>query len=95
MNQQASEIPGLETIRGLVGEPPKVIPVNRETLVKQQHLIQEWNPVFIAAIPFCYKCKEPLVWHSPPVDEVLFHCPNCGRKWVKAEDWKEEKNDNS
>lgn len=86
-----AEIPGIETIRGLAGDPPQQIPIHRETMVKQQHLIHEWNPVFIATIPFCYKCKVPLVWHSPPDEKVLFHCPECGRQWIKDEDWNNPK----
>jgi len=81
---QVSEIPGLDTIRGLAGEPPQIIPVNKEVMVKQQHLMHEWNPVFIAVIPFCFKCKEPLVWHTPIDGEVLFHCPKCQRKWINS-----------
>lgn len=87
------EIPGLETIRGLVGEPPPKIPVDKDTMMKQQMLMQEWNPVFIAVIPFCYKCKVPLVWHTPPKSNTIFHCPQCGRIWVKGE-WPESQNKN-
>jgi len=80
-------IPGLDTIRGLVGNPPMEIPVNRETMSEQQVLMQDWNACYIAVLPFCFKCKQPLTWHTPPEDEVLFDCLGCGRKWVKGSDW--------
>lgn len=83
----AEEIPGLETIRNLVGQPPTEIPIERDTVVVQQEVMQGWNGCFIAVIPFCYKCKVALVWHTPPDTDVLFHCPQCQRKWVKGSDW--------
>ena len=79
--------PGLETIRGLVGEPPKTIKIIRKLMHTQQLLMQGWNALHIAIIPYCYKCKEPLTWHNPPDNEVLFNCPKCGREWIKGEGW--------
>lgn len=78
---------GLDTIRGLVGEPPREIPIDRETLSEQQVIMQDWNHSFIAIVLYCYKCKAPLTWHTPPEEEILFDCPNCGRRWVKGVDW--------
>lgn len=78
---------GIDTIRGLVGEPPKEIQIDRETLSEQQVLMQEWNHLFIAIVPFCFKCRVPLTWHTPPDTETLFDCPQCGRVWVKGVDW--------
>ncbi len=75
-------IPGVDTIQGLVGEPPPEIPLS-DGLVKQlKALIPVWNNSFIAIIPYCFKCKVPLDWHIPPDDGELFTCPTCGRDWV-------------
>ena len=82
------EWPGLETIQGLVGEPPIEIKLPYKLLKKQQKLLFEWNPIYIAIIPYCFKCKEPLVWHHEPDDGVLFHCPKCNRKWIQDDSWK-------
>jgi len=79
---------GIETIMGLVGEPPAEIKIPYKLLKKQQLLLFEWNPLFLAIIPYCYKCKEPLVWHHKPDDGVIFHCPKCNRKWIQGDDWK-------
>ncbi len=80
-------IKGLDTIRNLVGNPPQEIPVSRETMTEQQVLMQDWNTSYIAIIPFCYRCKEPLNWHTPPETDILFDCPKCGRIWVKGYNW--------
>jgi len=87
-----THIPGLETIRGLVGEPPAEIKVPYK-LMRTEHTCQQgWNACHIAVIPYCYKCKHPLIWHQPPHEEghgdELFTCPNCGRVWVRGEGWK-------
>ena len=87
----AEEWPGIETIRGLVGEPPKEIKVPYKLLHDQQILLQEWNTLFIAIIPYCYKCRTALVWHEGPDDSTRFDCPVCHRKWVKENDWDKEK----
>jgi hypothetical protein len=81
------ECKGIDTIRGLVGEPPHEISCPMELVALEQGLLQAWNKVFIAVLPYCYKCREPLVWHSPPDDDVLFHCPKCERRWIKDELW--------
>uniref|UniRef100_A0A6H1ZQT9 Uncharacterized protein n=1 Tax=viral metagenome TaxID=1070528 RepID=A0A6H1ZQT9_9ZZZZ len=83
----STEWPGIDTIKGLVGEPPTEIKVPYKLLEKQQLLLFEWNPLFIAIIPYCFKCKEPLVWHHNPTDGVMFHCPKCNRRWIKGEGW--------
>lgn len=85
-----TQIPGLETIRGLAGEPQKQIEVGYKTMRAQDNLRQIWNVSYIAIIPYCFKCHQPLVWHSPPDGEdknILFHCPRCKREWVKGEGW--------
>ena len=81
------EISGLDTIINLVGEPPSEISINISIMEREQILLEEWNKCHIAVIPFCYKCKTPLVWHSPPNERVLFHCPQCNRLWIKDDSW--------
>lgn len=82
------EISGIDTILGLVGIPPKEISVGYETVKVAEKLKQVWNSKYLAFIPYCFVCKEPLVWHSPPgKDNVLFHCPKCQRKWIKDKAW--------
>lgn len=82
---------GVDTIQGLVGEPPVEIPLEFQTMAKQQALMREWNNSFVAIIPYCFKCKVALVWHMPPDDDELFTCPSCGRVWVKDKAWKDRK----
>jgi len=84
-------IHGIETIRNLVGEPPQQIPIDRETMTEQQVLMPDWNHMYIAIIPYCFKCKEPLTWHTPPEDDILFDCPRCHRIWVKDSTWPNSK----
>lgn len=74
------EINGLDTIQGWVGHPPKrqVIPYN---LIQTEDLLRKgWNHLAIAIIPYCFTCREPLVWHTPP-EPLAFHCPKCGGEW--------------
>lgn len=87
MEKREAEVPGLETIVGLAGNPPMRIEIPYKLEKKQHAMVSEWNDVSLAMIPYCYKCREPLVWHIYPQGKVLFHCPNCGRQWVKGEDW--------
>ena len=82
-----ADIPGIDTIRGLAGEPPVTIQVPYRLLETEQVAMQGWNSIYIAIIPYCFKCKEPLTWHSPPKGENLFTCPKCGRIWMKGDDW--------
>lgn len=85
------EIPGVDTIQGLVGKPPEVIELSYSSVETADKIRQIWNSKYLAFLPFCFPCREPLVWHSPPdKDNVLFHCPKCGRKWVKDKDWVEK-----
>ena len=84
-----TRIPGLETIMGLAGEPPPEIAIDRKTIIAQQKLVQIWNSAYIAIIPYCFKCKAPLVWHQAPREEghenEMFTCPNCNRVWILKE----------
>jgi len=78
-----TETKGIDTIQALVGDPPVVISLDRKVMETQQKLMQAWNSTYIAVIPYCYKCKEPLVWHTAPrEDDTMFHCPKCGRIWT-------------
>lgn len=86
MNEE-QEVNGVNTIKGLRGEPPQEIHIPHKLMHKQQVLMQTWNPCFIAVIPYCFKCRVPLVWHQHPKNDILFHCPACRRRWVKGEDW--------
>ena len=83
-------VKGLDTIRGLVGEPPKVIEIPYELQRAETIAQQGWNTSYIAIIPYCFKCKEPLVWHTYPKGKILFHCPKCKRRWIKGKDWKSD-----
>lgn len=84
-------VAGVDTIRGLVGNPPVEIPIPYKLMKKEETLRPAWNHCFIAIIPYCYKCKQPLVWHQPPYaeghEDELFTCPSCGRVWVRGEGW--------
>ena len=83
-----NEIQGIDTIRGLVGNPPKRISVSYDTIKVAEGLRQVWNSKYMAFLPYCFPCKEPLVWHNPPGrDNVLFHCSKCRRKWTKDKAW--------
>ena len=85
------ETPGLDTIIGLVGQPPKTISVPYKIMRTEELLRQGWNGLYIAIIPYCFKCREPLVWHNSSNGKVLFHCPKCKRKWLKDKNWENEK----
>ena len=77
------EINGVDTILSLVGDPPMNINLDRKVVEAQQRLMTAWNNAYIAVIPYCYKCKEPLIWHTAPrEDNVMFHCPKCKRIWT-------------
>ena len=72
-------IPGVDTISNLVGSPPMKISIPYEVMHTEELLRQAWNALHIAIIPYCYKCKTPLVWHSPPDKHTAFNCPSCKR----------------
>jgi len=84
----SEKVRGLDTISSLKFSPPHEIPIPFNLEYKQTVLQQGWNACYIAIIPYCMACKEPLVWHKLP-NKVLFHCPKCQREWVKGDDWKE------
>lgn len=77
---EENEITGIDTIHGLVGEPPREIIISKKVVESGTSLMRVWNSLFLAFLPYCFKCKAPLNWYSPPTD-YIFHCPSCGRKW--------------
>lgn len=81
------EIPGIDTIKGLSFEPPKEQPAPFDLVYGEDRLRLGWNAIAIGIVLYCMVCKEPLVWHSPPNGQVLFHCPKCDRTWIKDSDW--------
>ena len=83
------KINGIDTIQELKGTMPKTIEVPFNFQYTQHTLQQGRNTCFIAIIPYCFKCKVPLVWHTHPQD-VLYHCPECKTKWIKGKGWKDD-----
>jgi hypothetical protein len=85
------EINGLDTINKLAFEPPKENCISYDIMKTTNLLKAAWNGSYIAVLPVCFLCKEPLVWHTPAdADSTLFHCPKCKRRWVKDENWIEQ-----
>lgn len=84
-----TEIAGVDTIQGLVGEPPETIEIPFNLMYDTEITRPGWNKVYLAIIPYCFKCKEPLVWHK--VERVIFHCPKCKRRWVKSKNWRRDR----
>ena len=82
------QVNGIDTIQGLEGEMPKKIEIPFSIQYTQHTLQQGWNKIYMAIVPYCFKCKVPLVWHTHPKD-ILYHCPNCGTQWIKAKGWDE------
>jgi len=85
-----TKVRGIDTIQGLVGNPPKTIEVPYNVVYDAEINRQRWNNIYLAMIPYCFKCKEPLVWHIGGADRVLFHCPKCKRRWVKSKNWRRD-----
>lgn len=91
-----NEIAGIDTFWGLDTEVPMRIPISLKAVKAAEGTKQVLNSVSLAFLPYCFVCKEPLIWHiSPGEDNVLFHCPSCHREWVKDDDWiaKDKKNE--
>ena len=80
--QRSERVPGLDTIVGLSGSPPMVMEIPYELMHTEELLRQAWNVCHIAIIPYCFKCKTPLDWHTPPDSGKVFTCPQCGRHWI-------------
>lgn len=80
-----AEVKGIDTIQNLVGQPPIDIELDKELVAKQQGLLAQWNSKYIAILPYCYRCRQPLIWFIPPEDGKMFLCPGCGREWTMKE----------
>ena len=74
-------IKGIDTITGLVGNPPEVIQIPPKIIHDGTNLLRKWNSYYLAFIPYCFKCKEPVDWAQKRKD-VVFICPKCSRRWV-------------
>ena len=81
----SKRIPGLDTIQGLVGSPPLINIIPYKAMKDGVQLQQVWNSANIAFIPYCFKCKVVLDWHTPPDKGKVFTCPNCDRQWMLGE----------
>ena len=83
-----AEIAGRDTIATTscpdLGE---TVEVPKEIIKLGQKVLTKWWAMGMSFIPYCTQCKEPLVWHSPPDGDVLFHCPICSRYWIKDNEW--------
>ena len=81
------EVPGIETITGTVGSPPDEITIDKSLIRKGTELMRQWNSKYLAFLPYCYSCKEPLNWYNPLTEEgYIFRCPKCNRKWKVVSD---------
>ena len=74
---EPERISGIDTIHGLVGTPPLLNVIPRKIMRSATMVQQAWNATYIAFIPYCFKCKVPLDWYSPPISNKIFICPNC------------------
>jgi len=82
------EVPGVETIQGLVGLPPMRIELSYDLVKVGEQVRQVWNAKHMAFLPYCFACKEPLIWIlEEPLNPTKFKCPKCGRVWVRDSDW--------
>ena len=52
-----------------------------------QYVSDQWYSYGMAMLPFCAQCRTPLDWYRPPEGDVLLVCPNCGKEWVKDNQW--------
>ncbi len=87
----SDEVKGVDTILGLVGEPPQNIQIGEKVIAVCRSLIRVLNEHYLAFLPYCFKCREPVNWMIPATEEgVMFKCPTCGRTWIIS---KEETND--
>jgi predicted RNA-binding Zn-ribbon protein involved in translation (DUF1610 family) len=83
---EEQQVNGLDTIQKLAVDQPKSISVPYGLQYSQTVIQQRWNSLYIAILPYCIRCKAPLVWHTHP-NSTLFHCPNCGTEWIMDKDW--------
>ena len=79
----SKEVKGVDTILGLVGEPPLNISIEEKVISICRSLLRALNERHLAFIPYCFKCREPVNWMIPVADDgVMFKCPKCGRTWT-------------
>lgn len=83
------EIPGVDTINGnIVQKPPKTVNVGAMAMKALQQAqtiaLRKW----IAIIPYCVVCKEPLIWVRN--SNLVFKCPKCGMRWEKDGNWNKD-----
>ncbi len=74
-------IKGIDTITGLVGNPPEVIQIPPKIIQDGTNLLRKWNSYYLAFLSYCFKCKEPVDW-AQKQEGVVFICPKCSRRWV-------------
>ena len=78
-----TEINGLDTIIAYDITLPEEIELDKDLVLSETLLMPAWSSKYIAIIPYCFKCREPLVWHRPPRDDdTIFHCPKCKTRWI-------------
>jgi len=77
-------IPGEETIQSAQAEEPS--PLDRDVIEVCEKLRQVLNAHGIAFVPYCVKCRKPLVWHYGD-GNILFSCDSCKGNWLKGEGW--------
>lgn len=81
------EVNGLDTMMDLSTPMPKRIELDHHLVENQELVKRGWNMRCVGIVLYCIKCKVPLVWHTYPEGENLFHCPKCHTRWVKGEGW--------
>jgi len=84
-----TEIPGVDTINNYIGQtPPKTVDIGAVAMKALQQAQTIGLHKWMAIIPYCVVCKEPLIWVRN--SKLLFKCPKCGMEWHKNGNWNEE-----
>jgi len=84
-------VSGVDSMLGLVGEPPKEIELSYTLVASLQRVISLFNPHHLGIVPYCFKCRTPVDWFSPFKDRAIFICPVCKCQWKQSENWDKEK----
>jgi len=80
------EIPGIDTISKVIAQtPPKTVDIGAITMKTLQEAQSIALRKWMAIIPYCVVCKEPLIWVRN--SKLLFKCPKCDMKWYRDKDW--------
>jgi len=83
------KVNGVDTISdNIILEPPEEIKLSFDTMKKAQRLQDLLLPRWAAFVPYCAKCKVPLIWILGD-ERMLFECPSCAVVWVKDSNWNE------